>query len=403
MSAEFIAVLGNRAGCRGRRGKLECHFMHRMSYPSINQGPLLTTTLFILISLSALFLFTRLYLKQCAHRGLWYDDYFLLSSWILLAAQAGLAAYVVSLGYGKQIIPPENIGLFPLPIGVLSTLLIVSNLFGKISFALTLLRIPERWMRLVLCGIVVTLTSTLIVSACLIWLVCLEGVPATPKRGWWCVDEGVSIKYNIFSCVYSAVMDLVLAFLPWKFLWSLQMERTEKVGVIVAMSMGVFAGAAAGIKSSALSGINANPDPTSSVPLVIWGNAEAAICIMAASIPILRALAKGSFRGQVPRGYETYLTNDMTETGHDGSTNGGGSRTQVLSLALPIQSPPPVFNVRRTFPRGNLEALDDTLTSDSPEPMAGCKRKEELDDDDSFEMTNYLHARAESPVDFVRR
>lgn len=37
-------------------------------------------------------------------------------------------------------------------------------------------------------------------------------------------------------------MDIVLAFVPWKVIWTLTMNRKEKFGVMVAMSMGVFAG-----------------------------------------------------------------------------------------------------------------------------------------------------------------
>ena len=35
-------------------------------------------------------------------------------------------------------------------------------------------------------------------------------------------------------------MDIVLAILPWKIIWSLTMNRKEKAGVMVAMSMGVL-------------------------------------------------------------------------------------------------------------------------------------------------------------------
>jgi len=35
-------------------------------------------------------------------------------------------------------------------------------------------------------------------------------------------------------------MDLVLALLPWKIIWVLQLKRAEKVGIAVAMSMGVL-------------------------------------------------------------------------------------------------------------------------------------------------------------------
>ena len=34
-------------------------------------------------------------------------------------------------------------------------------------------------------------------------------------------------------------MDFVLAFLPWKIVWNLQMKKKEKFGVATAMSLGV--------------------------------------------------------------------------------------------------------------------------------------------------------------------
>ncbi len=34
-------------------------------------------------------------------------------------------------------------------------------------------------------------------------------------------------------------MDFVLAFLPWKIVWNLQMKNKEKFGVAAAMSLGV--------------------------------------------------------------------------------------------------------------------------------------------------------------------
>lgn len=43
-------------------------------------------------------------------------------------------------------------------------------------------------------------------------------------------------------------MDFVLALLPWKVVWPLNMRKKEKIGAIVAMSMGVFAGITGVIK-----------------------------------------------------------------------------------------------------------------------------------------------------------
>ncbi|KAK0663487.1 hypothetical protein QBC41DRAFT_359374 [Cercophora samala] len=373
--------------------------------PKTDYGPQLNATVWLLISVSAVFLFTRLYLKNCQNRGLWWDDYFLLGSWVLLAAQAGLISDVVSLGYGRQVIAVENFPLFPIRVNVLSTFLIMANLWGKTSFALTLLRIPERWIRTSVWAILISLTGTLVVSAVMVWISCLD-----LKLKGRCVPVEVSLRYNIFSCVFSATVDVVLAFLPWKFLWALEMGMKEKVGVVIAMSMGVFAGAAAGIKSATLPAVSNGTDPTASVPLLIWGNAEAAICIMAASIPILRALARGTCHGQVPHGYETY---EYGSTGMSEPWFGQSrfSRTAVMSLALPIQSPPALCCQKASHNK-DIGSLDEALTSGSPERSLTDK---EDDDANSFEMTNYgqgrpqspqsVHStsRPQSPLDFVGR
>lgn len=42
--------------------------------------------------------------------------------------------------------------------------------------------------------------------------------------------------------VYSGAMDIVLAFVPWKLIWTLTMNKKEKFGVLVAMSMGILYG-----------------------------------------------------------------------------------------------------------------------------------------------------------------
>ena len=39
---------------------------------------------------------------------------------------------------------------------------------------------------------------------------------------------------------YSAGTEFALALLPWKLIWKLQMKRKEKVGVAIAMSMGIL-------------------------------------------------------------------------------------------------------------------------------------------------------------------
>ncbi|KAK3361819.1 hypothetical protein B0T24DRAFT_96424 [Lasiosphaeria ovina] len=363
-----------------------------VSSSTIDYGPRLNTIIWLLVSLSAIFLFTRLYLKNCQNRGLWWDDYTLLASWLALAGQAGLVAYIIDLGYGKDptTIPAENLVLFGPIVNSLSTLLVLSNLWGKTSFALTLLRIPARWMRFTVLFILISLTATLGMSAVLVWTQCYF------SNGSGCINIEVSLGYNMFSCVYSATMDVLLAFLPWRYIWSLEMSKKERIGVVVAMSMGVFAGAAAAVKTTTLPNV-ASPDPLASVNLLTWGNAESAICIMAASIPILRALVRGHFVAPHPRGYETGDSTAMAESGVGASFN---SRTQVFSRSW---SPPPRQKNEQRPSSSNLKPLDRTLGS--PEPV-GRKSlgdgQDDSSDKDSIELS-YYQAQPLSPTDFVRR
>jgi hypothetical protein len=39
---------------------------------------------------------------------------------------------------------------------------------------------------------------------------------------------------------YSGIMDIVLALLPWKIIWEMEMSRKERIGAICAMSLGVL-------------------------------------------------------------------------------------------------------------------------------------------------------------------
>jgi hypothetical protein len=162
---------------------------------NVDYGPQLNVLTWLLVSVSGLFLFTRLYLKNFQHRGLWWDDWILLASWVALTAAAGLLAFIISLGYGKRFIALPDFGYFANIVNILSTLMIITNLWGKTSFGVTLLRIPVRWMRVSVWCILTTLTLTLTASVLLVWIEC-----GPFKLAGQCVPVDVSIRYNVFSC-----------------------------------------------------------------------------------------------------------------------------------------------------------------------------------------------------------
>ena len=48
------------------------------------------------------------------------------------------------------------------------------------------------------------------------------------------------VEYTETVIAFSGVMDLCFALIPWKVVMGLQMKKQEKLGVVIAMSMGVL-------------------------------------------------------------------------------------------------------------------------------------------------------------------
>ncbi len=130
------------------------------------------------------------------------------------------------------------------------------------------------------------------------------------------------------------------------------------------------------------------------------------MCIMAASIPILRALSKGGLRGPVHLGYETGYPTAMAETGMQ-TNRSIQSRAAGLPLPERPTQPAPPPQLPPTRPRraarqnpDTLNSLDETLTAGSAEAV-GNKSDDDFSDEENIKMTNYRN-RAQSPVDFTR-
>lgn len=61
------------------------------------------------------------------------------------------------------------------------------------------------------------------------------GVPPTPG----CVDNNDVIGLGVFAAGYSAAMDLILTAFPTLVIWKLQIKRSDKIGIIASMSLGI--------------------------------------------------------------------------------------------------------------------------------------------------------------------
>ncbi|KAK3358706.1 hypothetical protein B0T25DRAFT_563784 [Lasiosphaeria hispida] len=261
-------------------------------------GPTTRVSVWILVGASLLFLLMRLYCKAARHRRFHADDYFAIAAWLALLGSGICTNMAIDLGYGKHVwqIPFQNLNDMYLIGQITVTLAICSQAWSKTSFAITLLLISDGIhgkTRIFIWFAVVSMNLLLGIAAMFFWVGCMPLEKAWhPFMRGTCWSPNVIITYGIFTTAYSGILDLVFAIIPWQIIMRLQMETKEKIGVALAMSMGVFAAAAAFIKCSSLPELGGRDFPHDGVTLVIWGNAEAAVTIMAASVPMLRMLVR---------------------------------------------------------------------------------------------------------------
>ncbi|KAK3312689.1 hypothetical protein B0H66DRAFT_643870 [Apodospora peruviana] len=272
-----------------------------------SNGRIMIIAGWLLTSVSGLFLALRLYCKFLKKRGLWWDDHVLIAAWAsfylhdvyiipLLSDTVINIINIQTFGFGKHVSdlsPETNLATVSLLSSVSGSLAILAAVWSKTSFGMTLLRITGKKTKVAVWCIIVTMNLAMSVNVVTTWIQCWP-----VQRGWdrevpgSCWDPRVNAYYAIFAAAYSGLMDIVLALLPWSVVWGLQMRRKEKIGVAVAMSMGVFAGGAAFVKCSTIPVILNGDFTFEGYNLVIWGSGEVAITIVAASIPVLRVLVR---------------------------------------------------------------------------------------------------------------
>lgn len=136
--------------------------------------------------------------------------------------------------------------------GCTATIFDVTTSRSKTSFGFTLLHITDGWIKKVTWFCIISMNIAMFLSALFPWVNCTPVQKAwdLSVEGGTCWDLRVIVYYDMFSAAYSALMDFMLAFLPWKFLWGLQVKCKEKIDVGIALSMGVIAGVTAIVKAT---------------------------------------------------------------------------------------------------------------------------------------------------------
>ncbi|KAM5342258.1 hypothetical protein ACJ41O_013224 [Fusarium nematophilum] len=283
------------------------------------RGTRLLASCWALTAASVILLFLRVYCKLWRGRGLWWDDHLLIISWVALLIAVSINTYLVSLGFGHHIwtISDDNLKIINLNTILVATFGIIATTTSKTSFAITLYRIATNaWMKRFLVFVIVTINLTMN----LVWI--FGFAKCTPIEKVWdsdvpgtCWNRTHLVRYQLFAAYYSAILDFVLAFLPWPILMGMTMLRRERLGVAVAMSLGAIAGITGIVKAVLVVNMTSTDITYDRVDLTIWTLTEPAASIMAVCIPVLRMLYR-----ELKSSQRSYLRNRSQTNPRDAGT-----------------------------------------------------------------------------------
>ncbi|RYC53887.1 hypothetical protein CHU98_g12320 [Xylaria longipes] len=337
-------------------------------------GPSVEACVWSLAILAAGWLALRLYLKLRKHRGLWWDDHFLVISWVKHENM-------------PTMLPHSHNFLA----GIFS---ILAAAISKTSFALTLLRISNGWVKCVVWFAISTVNVVMGLSIIFNWVQC---TPLEKNFNIFlpgsCWPATTLIGYNAFVAAYSGVMDILLALLPWKIIWKMNMSRKERAGIISFVKIYALTGtfhANLGKTHRYLFIRNKNDTlnlfADSSIQLTVLSIAETSITIMAASIPILRALARDKAG---PRGIKLFTLNatehitvqQESEPQLD-SSDAEPNRTGETSRRL--------FSIIKKASRRRVPVLSNIIEAEEPSPELFEELMQEEIGDWSYLVPTYL-------------
>ncbi len=138
----------------------------------------------------------------------------------------------------------NNLQAIMLPIAVAGTFSVTGAVWSKTSFGFTLLHITDGWIKKVTWFCIISMNIAMFLSAL------LPCVNCTPVQTVWdlsvqrstCWNQRVIVYYDIFLAAYSALMDFMLAFLPWKFLRGLADEALGEDWLVDCLEYGCVCG-----------------------------------------------------------------------------------------------------------------------------------------------------------------
>ncbi|KAF2149765.1 hypothetical protein K461DRAFT_323301 [Myriangium duriaei CBS 260.36] len=308
-----------------------------------NLGPQMMCTIWILLAISTLVVFARVFVKLRTTRRLWWDDHLLILAMIAGYVHAIFVTRSVHNGLGRHMADIQLDKLSDtLRIGFYSFGgAFLSPMFGRLSFCLFLLsivwsntRIP-RWP-IYLFMIVQVLFN--VISVILIYAQC-----GTHLARLWsfdvsvithkCLNFKIQTYWNYIAGSVNTLTDLFLTVLPAVIVSFSSLTLKSRIGLICLLCLSFVAMIASIKRTVEAKMLSQFTDYTYDLcDYVQWIAIELNIVIIASTIPLLRPLFKKN-------GLSRVLQKEVTELPGSGYGNSspsfekGGSQTRTMSIS----------------------------------------------------------------------
>ncbi|KAH6647736.1 hypothetical protein BKA67DRAFT_539582 [Truncatella angustata] len=259
-------------------------------------APSAITTMWILTALTFVFVVARMYTRIRVTHSHGIDDHVYNLAFALLLIYVIFVTLSSTYGFGQSrdaILSPDDAIAAVLFEAVGQSFAVVGMAVAKWSLGLFLLRlVTKAWHRITIWATMSVLMAASVSVVFVFWLQCTPPAYLFDKtiQGGYCAIDSTPV--SMLLCILCVLVDFFFALFPWLFIWSLQMNKREKLVILASMSLGVIAGAC-GIKRTMevpeLSSPNYLKD---TVGLIVWSTAEIAVTMICIGIPICRPLYK---------------------------------------------------------------------------------------------------------------
>ncbi|EKG15479.1 hypothetical protein MPH_07291 [Macrophomina phaseolina MS6] len=257
----------------------------------VNPEKELNAGLWTLYAGATAFLALRVWIKITRRHGLWYDDYILLVSWIILTANNS----VISLEYATGYVTNKWDDRMHILINITSCGTLIGQALTKTAFGVTLLKLTKGWPRWILWFCMGSMNLYMILKVIFQW----SKVCDKPSYDVWyrldfCIYEHPREDFKVGGNVYNIIMDFIFAVFPWFITWNLDMRRVEKVGLCATMSLGMIVAVVSAVRTAW------KEDGNEKDSMYFWRNAMSNIwysseivgTIIVQCIPVLRPLLR---------------------------------------------------------------------------------------------------------------